>query len=148
MPKEKPIASPTFWNAIIDVIRGLKNHPPLLFAMGLGIILLAAGSLAFENLRVVTIALLVLAFLGFFVWVLIQALTLHKAQRPSTALKAGDIKIGRGAKLKHNKITGGSINVGNEPLRSGQYQAGDIHIAPNVEADRNELEGGSINLKK
>jgi hypothetical protein len=92
-PSNEP-PSPSFWTAIGEVIKGLSKEPALLFSFGALIVILAAGALSLQNLRVVAAAILVVLVVGLAAWILLKALSLQsKAKSRSTVgMQTGGVK--------------------------------------------------------
>jgi hypothetical protein len=105
----------------------LKKHPVLLFSFGMAIILLAAGTLAFENLRMILGGVLALTVLGLVAWIYQGAQKTSK-DRPKTSLDIENTPVtkseiignrtdesGRDVslKIKGGKVSGSKI-IGND----------------------------------
>jgi membrane protein implicated in regulation of membrane protease activity len=139
----------SLWSAITEVIKGLKNQPALLLGMGFAIILLAAGALAIENLRLIVIALLALATVALIVWVLNEALKAQnrsrKTQESTPGIKAGDAVVEKGAIANRAKLTGGSVTIRLDGI-DGDMKAGNAHVSPNARVEDARLEGGNIDI--
>jgi hypothetical protein len=140
----------SLWSAITEVVKGLKNQPALLLGMGFAIILLAAGALAIENLRLIVIALLALATVALIVWVLNEALKAQnrsRKTRESTAgIKAGDAVVEKGAIANKAKLEGGTVNIKGLGGIDGDMKAGNAHVSPNARVEGARLKGGNIDI--
>ena len=92
-PSNEP-ASPSFWTAVGEVIKGLSKEPALLFSFGALIVLLAAGALSLQNLRWVAAAILVVFVVGLAAWVALQALSLQRKANAhgSNGMHTGGVK--------------------------------------------------------
>jgi hypothetical protein len=132
---EKPSGSVSFGEALVEVVKNLKDQPPLLFVLGIAILVFGAGTIAFENLRMIIGSLLILTVVGLSVWLFIEA---QKRRHESESQRR---------QLEHERVAaskakGGSIDVENVHNMTGDsLQAGKAHVKGPGSA-----EGGDIKI--
>jgi membrane protein implicated in regulation of membrane protease activity len=115
----------------LNTIAKRLNHPALLLVFGMAIILLAAGTLALENLRLILGGLLILTILGMSAW-LYQNINKRKFEpaKEKQEITTGKVSIGEDAKVK-GKIDAGATVESTGP--AGKITTGDITIGPGAE---------------
>ncbi len=128
---EKPENPVSLASVIGKVVDGLKKQPVLLFTFGMAIVLLAAGALAFDNLRLILVGLLILALLGLLAWIFLQANKQIQSEK-RTSPTSVDIGIHK-SKVKPNTIIEGEAGIG---ASNGSKV--------NINIDESEIEGGVI----
>src|SRR5437879_2571948 len=89
--QSKPTAPPVpFSDALVEVVKGLKDKPVPLFTLGAAIILLGAGVWGPDSLRALIVPLLVVVLAGLIAWVFLETRNVQKG--PAT----GSGKISEG----------------------------------------------------
>jgi hypothetical protein len=149
-PKDS-LPSSSFWSAIVEVIRGLKNQPILLFGFGLAIVVFAAGALALENLRVVSGSLLALAILVMLAWIASKAFALSARQSTQQAQSAGQLSedrggsvdIGKRVRLAGSDVHGGDV-TGRKDGMPGSQAGGDVKVGSNSDIKNSKIGGGKV----
>lgn len=137
----------SFWNAVVQVIQGLKDQPPLLLVFGLAIILLAAGALAFENLRLIAIVLIALAVLGLVAWIAGKASTLTAELREPPSVEAGKAEAGWRTNIgKDGIVRGGSAKSTGAMSSSSRVKGGDAKAGPGADI-KGKLIGGDATVE-
>jgi hypothetical protein len=134
----EPVKS-TWLTSIQEVIKGLKNHPVLLFVIGLGLILLSAGSLAFESLRWIVIAMLILGLTAMIVWISGEAI---KGRANHIKVQGGDALVGKGVDAENIVLTGGNAKISGEGQVEGFLKGGNAGIGQNAKVKKVRLKGG------
>ncbi len=110
----------SFAEALNQVVKNLRQQPVLLFTLGALILVLAAGTLALPNLRVVIGAILALVFVGLIVWVVMEMEKMRNEReqnRPKTVGPAQQQSIRSGS------IKAGDQNTFNKAVESGPVEA-------------------------
>jgi len=130
--------------ALVEVVKQLKDQPLLLFGLGAGIILLGAGALALENLRVVAVVLLVVFVVSLVAWLIVEAQKYRRGQDEHTyrlasqpKFKGGDVNV----QLEHltdTEVSGGKARV----TGSGSAQGGNVNISAARGIQGGKISGG------
>lgn len=126
----------SFADALNQVAKNLRKQPVLLFTLGALILVLAAGTLALPNLRVVIVAILVLVLAGLLVWVYMEMEKMRdKRERntprpaepaPQRTISSGGIE-GEDQNVIDEAITTGNVKAtvaGTESISSGPVKFG------------------------
>lgn len=113
------------WIVIKEIVGGLKDRPLLLFAFGLSVLLLAAGSLAIERFRLFLLAALVIYVGAVIAWLMTEARQKQttpsspEISSPSQTVRGGDVRI-EGGKHRGLTIEMGKVTVKGSAIASGQ----------------------------
>jgi hypothetical protein len=130
----------SFDNVMKEIVHNLKKHPILLLSLGMAILLLAAGTLALENLRLILAGLLLLTIFGVVAWIVVEG---RKSARSSNhrypLSQTGNIEIKGKSSVKAD-LKSGSITEENV-LR--ENKTGDITIGKGAKVD-GKLKTGDI----
>lgn len=118
----------------------LRDHPVLLFAFGMAVVLLGAGALALENLRLVLIGVIALTVLGMVAWIFTQLRLARQPEQPEVAAESGAIQVDSNAKVIRSSGTTGSV----ESTSGGSHKSGGIHIGSGAEVADSTFQTGGV----
>lgn len=119
----------------------LSNHPILLFAFGMAIILLGAGALALENLRVILAGIIVLTVLGMAAWIFTQLRIAQQAGgQPGMISESGSIQVESNAKVIRSSGATGRV----APSAADSNISGGIHIGSGAQIEDSQFSTGGV----
>lgn len=131
MAAEEPQAASGLTGALVKIIDHLRSHPPLLYGLGAGILVIslavAAGGIAADQLWLFVVALVVLVLAGLGAW-------LVKSDRALDRLKiAGSVEIsGRARAGSHDRpsaeSSGKKIGIGGDLKMTDDARLGSDNI--------------------
>ena len=113
-----PEPSPAFGGAFDSIVKELRDHPPLLYGLGGGILLIAlagaVGGVASDQLWLLVVALLVLVLAGLGAWLVVA----RKPEAPALP----EFEAGRDITADHGAEVGGG--EGNPEGTTKHFKAG------------------------
>lgn len=144
---EAPPAS--FWQAVGQVVDGLKGQDPPLFLLGFGIaiLLLGAGALAIESLRLVAGGLLAILVLVLLAWIASLAIQIQREPEKAQIIRGGQTVIRDEAKLSKTKVSGGRVSLSNQTATQADISGGDNVIGKGANIKDSEIHGGNVEIK-
>lgn len=119
----------------------LRDHPVLLFAFGMAVVLLGAGALALENLRLVLVGIIALTVLGMVAWIFTQLRLAHQeGGQPEAISESGAIQVDSNVKVVRSSGTTGSV----ESTAGGSHKSGGIHIGSGAQVEDSNFQTGGV----
>ena len=139
---------PSLWSAVVEVIKGLRKQPVLLFGFGLAILLMAVAALAVENLRIIAVSLIVIFIVALVVLLILQAMRLRPPQQFGKKIRGGRAVIGKGATVDQADVVGGSERLSELPSGEEEISAGDAVVGRGAIVKKSKVKGGDVKIGK
>jgi hypothetical protein len=132
--KEPPAAS-GLTGALVKIVEGLRGHPPLLYGLGAGILIVslagAVGGIAADQLWLFVVALVVLVLAGLGAWLVASDRALDSLKVKGSARMGGKARA-----LSH---TGGSAGSSRKKIAIG----GDLTMGDEARLGSDDVTGGA-----
>lgn len=137
-----------YGEALLQAVKELKDHPPLLVVVALGILLVAVAALGPANARDIVLALVAIDALGVAAWLAVEAGRIRRSRRPKPEIEGGRLTAGPFAQIgKEADIDRGDIQLsGVKPDEVGRVKGGDIHLGPGSRLE-GKVRGGDIKIE-
>ncbi len=145
MESEAPAAS--FWQAVGQVVDGLKSRPLFLLGFGIAILLLGAGALAIESLRLVAGGLLAILVLVLLAWIASLAIQIQREPERVQRIRGGKNIIADRADLNNAEVSGGKVSLSNQPVTQADVSGGDNVIGEGAKIKGGKIHGGDVEIK-
>lgn len=114
-----PGAHNSLGDALVEVVRSLRREPPLLFGLGMAILLAILSIAGSGDLRTVTLPVLAISVVALAAWIGVRA---------RERLRTGKVHVDESARVD-GKVGSGDIDAGS----TGVAQTGDVRVGGNAQ---------------
>jgi membrane protein implicated in regulation of membrane protease activity len=145
LESEAPAAS--FWQAVGQVVDGLKRQPLFLLGFGIAILLLGAGALAIESLRLVAGGLLAILVVVLLAWIASLAIQIQREPGKAQRIRGGKNVIGDRAEVNDADVSGGKLSLSKDQVTQADISGGDNLIGKEAKITGGKIHGGDVEIK-